>query len=879
MRNSRFTLLLLLSAVPVLHARPAHKKALADFLGPFLTPKLNDCRTCHLPDPPDKKSDLTDDKPHNSFGERLKQVRKERRKAGLPYSIADAVQTIAEEDSDGDGVPNLLELLAGHNPGEAKDVPPPARVAEMRKVLIEFRRSQSSYPWKPFEVVRKPGLPQIAESKTPVRNAIDVFLSEKRQTAGIATRPDAPREVLLRRVYLDLIGLPPTREELHVFLADNSVNAYEKVVDRLLNDPRHGERWGRHWMDVWRYSDWAGWTGGGQIRDSQPHIWRWRDWIIESLNEDKGYDRMIVEMLAADEVAPEDEKALRATGYLVRNYKMLSREKWMQDTVEHTAQAFLGVTLACARCHDHQYDPLTQKEYYQVRAIFEPHQVRIDLIPGELDVKKDGLVRAYDANAAVPTYFFVRGDDRYPDKTKPIPPGVPEALGGKPFKVEPVKLPLPAVAPDKRPFVLAELIRGGEESIRQAKAALETARKTGNVTLTEAELALAEARHRALTLVLKAEQLEDAGRKGSDEWKKIAEQAMAAQRQQAVCEARKALVLAKQAKAPMPKKVTDAEQALAKAEAAVKIPATTAYTPRTVARYPEMSSGRRLAFARWLADRDNPLTARVAVNHIWMRHFGQPLVPRVFDFGRNGRPPSHPALLDWLAAEFMEGGWSMKRLHRLIVTSSAYRMDSTPDDAALKLDPDNVHYWRMAPRRLEAEVVRDCVLYTAGSLDLARGGPDIDYTLGMTVPRRSLYFRHAAEKQMEFLKLFDAASVTECYQRKESILPQQALALANSDLTRRHGRLLARKLAAQTGNDPLKFTTAAFETVLARSPTDAEKSECVAFLAEQTQRFTASKTKPATNTDGVAPAADPAVRACEGLVHVLLNHHDFVTVR
>jgi hypothetical protein len=230
-----------------------------------------------------------------------------------------------------------------------------------------------------------------------------------------------------------------------------------------LESPHYGERWGRHWMDIWRYSDWAGY--GAEVRDSQPHIWRWRDWIVESLNEDKGYDRMVQEMLAADELASTDEKALRATGYLVRNYKMLSREKWMQDTVEHTAMAFLGITLGCARCHDHMYDPLLQKEYYQVRAIFEPHQVRLDRIPGQPDTKKDGLPRAYDADLATPTYLFIRGDDRNPDKSKPLPPGVPDSLGGQFGKVDLVLLPLTAHAPDKRPFVIAETQKAAADEI------------------------------------------------------------------------------------------------------------------------------------------------------------------------------------------------------------------------------------------------------------------------------------------------------------------------------------------------------------------------------------------------------------------------------
>jgi hypothetical protein len=277
------------------------------------------------------------------------------------------------------------------------------------------------------------------------------------------------------------------------------------------------------------------------------------------------------------------------------------------------------------------------------------------------------------------------------------------------------------------------------------------------------------------------------------------------------------------------------------------------------------------------------------VNHIWLRHFGQALVPSVFDFGRNGRPPSHPALVDWLACELQgepprSGGppWSMKHVHRLIVTSATYRQASAFDPACAAIDRDNVYLWRVAPHRLEAEVVRDNALYVAGRMDLRFSGPDIDYKLGMTVNRRSLYFRHAAEKQMEFLKLFDAASVTECYQRKESIIPQQALALFNSELTIRAARLLARDLAKHH-SAPAEFITAAFERTLSRSPTSTERDECLAFLEEQrkTHAQTAG-TGPAarpTDADGRSPAADPMLRAYENLVQVLLNHHEFVTVR
>jgi cytochrome c553 len=735
--------LLALACIPFLalpiHARPAHKQALAQYFGPFLPKKLNACAACHLPD---TKSEDDTDKPHNLFGARLKSIRGELKKAGKAATIDARLDAVLDEDSDGDGVSNLLEILAGHSPGDKADRPAGKELAEAKAKLVEFQRFRTSYPWRPFEVVKRPALPKVKNAAW-VRNPIDAFIAAEHETHGLKPRPEAPREVLLRRVYLDLIGLPPTPADLHAFLNDKSANAYEKVVDDLLNRPQHGERWGRHWMDVWRYSDWAGY--GQQVRDSQPHIWRWRDWIVDSLNADKGYDRMVLEMLAGDELAPDDSQALIATGYLVRNFKLLSREKWMQDTVEHTFQAFQATTIGCAKCHDHMFDPIQQTEYYQVRAIFEPHNVRTDPLPGQKDAKKDGLVRAYDKDLSAPTHFFIRGDDRTPDKNRKIVPGVPEALGGRFPKIEPIEL------------------------------------------------------------------AKDADKKK-----------------------------------------------------------------------PAQSTGRRLAFARWLADRENPRTARVAVTHLWRRHFGQAIVPSVFDFGPNGRSPSHPALLDWLAAELMDGekksGWSMKHLHRLIVTSSVYRQSSTPDQANAQIDRDNKFLWRYAPHRLEAEAVRDCVFFVAGKLDPKLGGPDIDYPLGLTVPRRSLYFRHAAEKQMEFLQLFDAANVTECYERQHSIVPQQALALMNSELSLKHARILAGSIAERT-KTPDAFSISAFEHVLSRAPNKAELAECVTFLAERTKAYQAATLTGGNVKDGSQPSADPAQRARENLVHALLNHHEFVTIR
>src|SRR5262249_8625319 len=270
-----------------------------------------------------------------------------------------------------------------------------------------------------------------------VRNPIDAFLAAGHEKKGSTPSPAIARGLLLRRVWVDLIGLPPTREELRNFLADSSEDAYEKAVDRLLASPQYGERWGRHWMDVWRYSDPDGRKAKNDIWWGNAHIWRWRDWIVQSLNADKGYDRMVLEMLAGDEIAPDDAGSLAATGFLVRNWFKLSRNIWLNNTVEHTGKAFLGLTIHCARCHDHKSDPITQTEYYRFRAFFEPHDIREDALPSRPGAPPAKLVRAHDLYLNRPTYVFVRGDEKKPVKDRAIRPQVPRALGG-PVRITPV---------------------------------------------------------------------------------------------------------------------------------------------------------------------------------------------------------------------------------------------------------------------------------------------------------------------------------------------------------------------------------------------------------------------------------------------------------
>lgn len=921
--SARLGILVLSSCLPcILHATPANKAALERHYDKFLTKELAHCTTCHLPSDL-KTPEKLEDFPHNPFGHRLRLLGEELVKSGAKKDIATRLQRIADEDSDGDGVDNETELLLGHNPGDAKDTPNKKEMAQAKERRAEFAKVLASYRWRPFDPVARPSVPQIVDShheeksSSPasflIRNPIDAFISAEHRARKLNPRPEASKEVLLRRVYLDLIGLSPTPEEQHAFANDRSPDAYEKVVDHLLNDPRYGERWGRHWMDIWRYSDWAGWSGGNQIRDSKPHIWRWRDWIVESLNEDKGYDRMITEMLAADELAPEDTKALRATGFLVRNYKMLSREQWLEDTIKHTSQAFLGLTVGCAKCHDHMFDPISQAEYYQIRAVFEPHQVRTDRVPGQVDTAKDGLVRVYDVGTNSPTYFFIRGDERRPDTNRVMTPGVLQILGGK-MDSKPVRLPQYAAFPDKRPFVIKDVIAAGERNVIEAKVALEklksdSSSKSEKAREAELNFEIAEARQASLIATLQAESMESNRQKESDEWKQAATGAAGAQRKLAILEAKlkfhladislaeaktksdeaakaveaveaKSVEQAETEKAASDKlaarkkdvekavknletaqkKAGDAERALADAEKKFTEPVGTDFKARPMESYPQKSTGRRLAFARWIARTENPLTARVAMNHIWLRHFGQGIVPTPADFGRNGRPPSHPQLLDWLAAEFMSENWSMKAMHRLIVTSSTYRMASTSDEASARIDPDDIYLWRAPSRRMEAELVRDNLLFVSDDLDPAMGGPDIDNHQGLTSKRRSIYFRIAAEKEVEFLKTFDGPTVTECYLRHPSVVPQQALAMANSELPLRESRRLAGKISADSQGREQRFIERAFERILAREPKSDEVKLCSDFLAAETKRSSPE-------------------RAHENMILVLFNHNDFVTIR
>jgi hypothetical protein len=672
---------------------------------------------------------------------------------------------------------------------------------------------------------------------------------------------------------------------------------------------------------------------------------------------------MVREMLAADELAPADDADLAATGFLVRNFYRWNYNSWMKDNVEHTGKAFLGLTFNCAHCHDHKYDPIRHEDYFALRAVFEPLELRHDRVPGEPDPGPypkyvygsaykpitSGMVRVFDEKLDARTFLYTRGESRnvVPGRP-PIPPGVPGFLGGGPFQVEPIELPQEVSYPGLKAFVRRDETAKRDSAVSQAEQILSRSRERAATTaraLAEArraaggplaladplvaglafaavapalrELTAARAAAESAGLTLRVDEAEwafalaegaalrariaaddarygraegdvEATRRAASLTERRAKAARAvadlARADLAVAAAR-AKPQAEQAKAKTHR--DGAHKALETARAAAEKEAAD-YSPLSPL-YPTRSTGRRAALARWITGRSNPLAARVAVNHIWRWHVGTPLVATTYDFGRNGTPPTHPELLDWLAVELMEptapgvAPWSMKALHRRIATSAAYRMAShltVPDHPDRVIDPEHRGYWHFPASRMEAEEVRDALLHVTGRLDTTLFGPDIDFAHGLTSRRRSLYFTHHGEARMPFLELFDAPDACDAYRRTTSVVPQQALALVNNAQLLALSRGLSERLWSEAqavgGGERGRtgaFLTAAFEQVLTRPPTSRELELSEAFLDRQATLLGLAPAPP-----GKGPDADPRVRARRDLVHALFSHNDFLAI-
>jgi hypothetical protein len=789
-----------------------------------------------------------------------------------------------------------------------------------------------------FRPIVRPPVPSTSNA-AGIRTPIDSFIAANYERQGLSPQVEATRPELVRRLYLDLIGLPPTLEQIKEAESDATDGWYERLADRLLKSPQHGERWARHWMDIWRYSDW--WGLGEQLRNSQQHIWHWRDWIVDSLNANVPYDEMVREMLDADELYPNDMDKLRATGFLARQYFLFNRNSWLDETVEHVSKGFLGLTMNCAKCHDHKFDPIKQADYYRMRAFFEPYFVRTDVVQGEPDLTRDGIPRVYDTTLDIPTYRFVRGQENSPDKTAPLAPGVPEIFAFKDLSIESVQLPVEASEPDRRPWVIksnvetatkklasaeAELVAANErlaEAIgaapteKPAKDAAAKDTKASNVakkpdavalaradvdvsecavTNAAAELSSIKSRADAMKAQWAAKDDKSGNVKLIAAAKASSNKAVAAQRQAeltkalfAVADVKRRLLRAPAAqKATIEAELTKARESrnkltkvvdtpIAKDEHFAAIIGAEAAPTRflsTIAddkphNWGDRSTGRRKALADWITDPHNPLTARVAVNHIWNRHMGTPLAPNVFDLGRNAAQPNNPELIDWLAAELIESGWDMRHLHRLIVTSATYRMSSAASGRAADVakDSDNAFWWRRNPIRLESEVIRDSILSLAGTLNLTKGGLPVASDKQDDSQRRSIYFFHSNNERNRFLTTFDGALVTECYRRNQSVVPQQALAMTNSRLVLDSAKPIAEQIfkaisAEKSNVDDAAFIRSAFMLLLGNSPNDDELSAS----KEAIEKW--RKMPKVSNQDSRSY-----------LVWSLLNHTNFITLQ
>ncbi|MFM9069812.1 MAG: DUF1553 domain-containing protein, partial [Planctomycetota bacterium] len=681
-----------------------------------------------------------------------------------------------------------------------------------------------------------------------------------------------------------LHGLTPTGDELNAFVNDPDPDAYIRQVDRLLASPRFGERWGRHWLDA------AGYVDGKLDNDLgtiYPHsgIWRYRDYVIRAFNDDKPFDQFLTEQLAGDELVDWrraetfDERTvslLTATGFL-RNvddhtdfdqYGIEKRYEVVNETLDMFSTAILGLTFECCRCHNHKYDPLPQRDYYRLMACFEPAfnphawkkpkerhladvspaaRTAIDQRNAEVDKQVAELTKA-EATLRQQTRQRVL-ESRWNALTEEIRAEVKQAV---------------ELAPDKRNDAQKALAAKHEAALKitdaDVEAALTEAEKTTLKSSGEQRTALA-AQKKTYGVI---QALWDVGppptsyvhRRGNVKAQGMLVQPGFPESLQPI-----ALPASSQPASALPASAPSASSPSASA---------------VVKESQGATSGRRLALARWLTRPDHPLTARVFVNRVWHHHFGRGIVETLGNFGHSGSQPTHPELLDWLASDFMEHGWSVKRLHRQIMLSTAYRQSSRRSRQALedsavsaeRVDPDNRLLWRMNLRRLEAEIVRDAVLATAGSLDRTAGGPPVEITnpadgLSEAKPaptstspnRRSVYLFARRVYPLKFLEIFDAPIMpVNCTQRMSSATVLQSLAVLNSEfLFAQSSTLAARISAAAAGPEIGERVKLGFQIVFARQPTESELVKSVAFLQEQ-ERGYASAEKPAEKARQIALA-------------------------
>jgi hypothetical protein len=643
-----------------------------------------------------------------------------------------------------------------------------------------------------YRPVRRPPPPEPAGT-TAAPHPIDRFIDARLAEAGLTPVREADRRTLARRLFFDLLGLPPTPAEIDSFVADSAPDAYERLVDRLLADPRHGERFARHWLDVARFAE----SDGFRQDAFRTNAWRYRDYVIRGFNDDVPYDRFVREQLAGDEIAPEDPAAVTATGFLRQTpyeYNQSDIERSWTEAVDEvtdaTGDVFLALGMGCARCHDHKFDPILRRDYYQLRSFFAAVAWRDDapLPPADRGSREAAAARACADRVA--GYRRVLAEI---EATVPTEQAWSGRLGVARFPPEIKALVLkPAAARTPREEQLARFAR---RQIAFAPATLAAEDRTWYEAVARELAEFEEAQRPAAAATTLS--VEEVGPVAPD-------------------------TLVPGDAEPVEPRVPE-----------VLGGAAVACTPAGGGR----STGRRTALARWIAAADNPLTARVMVNRLWQWHFGRGLAPNASDFGRLGGPPSHPELLDWLAAEFVASGWSMRHVNRLIVTSAAWRRGVRPgaeSATAAAVDPQNALYWRFDCRRLDAEQVRDAALAISGDLDAAAGGPSVP----PTKHRRGVYTTVLRNTRDALCDAFDSPDgYTSCARRNTTTTPMQALFLVNGEWMLARARSLALQLDRAGLADDRDLAAEAIRRVSGREPDSTRLDLAVRFLAEQRTRL------------------------------------------
>jgi mono/diheme cytochrome c family protein len=653
------------------------------------------------------------------------------------------------------------------------------------------------------------------------RNPVDAFLLSSMKAKGLTPSPRADQRTLIRRAYLDLLGLPPSPQEVEEFLRDTAPGAWERLVDRLLASPHYGERWARHWLDLVRYAD----SGGFEFDVDRPDAWRYRDYVVKSFNDDKPYDRFVREQIAGDEYEATSQEAAReamiATGFLRLGPEgggggERGRQDALDDIITTTSLTFMGLTVGCARCHDHKFDPIPQKDFYRIQAIFFPTRpVSYPLIGADVVAAHKAETQRIDQLQGPVKRAKTELEAPYLKRL------VDEAISRLPEYLQ-VAWRTPN---DKR-------TQGQQLNVRQIEKTLKDDPLSARITEEHILQIMSEEdkrKHKELTGQIK--ELDKQKPKPYATARAIGEDGP---------KARPSYFL---------------HRGSADSKGPVMTPGVLSVVSATEPEFPTppanaRSSWRRRGFAEWLVSPENPLTARVMVNRIWQHHFGEGIVRTPSNFGKMGELPSHPQLLDYLALGFMQRRWSVKQMHRLMMTSEAYQMASDDIAANVALDPENRLFWRMPRARLEAEIIRDQILAVAGNLDRTLGGPCVypyidpklfQSSTKRTWPgkpdddpstwRRSLYVYSKRSIRYPLFETFDQPNlINSCERRNRSTIAPQALLLMNNNFVITEAKFFAERLRREAGKDVGAQVELAYKLALGRAPRAFEQAKALEFI-------------------------------------------------